>query len=225
MPPIAQNERVAVAPTTGDRAADAELRDRVCAATLVCIARWGITKTTLEDVAREAGCGRATIYRAFQGGKAEVLGATLEREQRRFRREVDAAIGSVRSPADLDDVLVAGVVAAARFLRSHDALGYLLAHEPDLVLPWVSFHRLGVMFELVSDFATPHLAAFIEQPDAARRAAEWLARVVLTYVVNPTPGVDLTQPASARRLLSTFVIPGLRPPNRTPSLEEQCPAT
>ena len=55
---------------------------RIVEATLRCIARWGIAKTTLDDVAREAGCGRATIYRAFPGGKAEVLTATqLRRTQ------------------------------------------------------------------------------------------------------------------------------------------------
>ena len=118
----------------------------------MCLARWGLTKTTLEDVAREAGCGRATIYRAFQGGKSEVMAATLAGEVDRFRREVGQAIDAVE-PDDLDDVVVAGVVAAARFLRSHDALRYLLVHEPDVSLPWVSFHRIGVLYGMVGDFA------------------------------------------------------------------------
>jgi AcrR family transcriptional regulator len=206
-----------------ERAGDAALRARVCAATLTCIGRWGITKTTLDDVAREAGCGRATIYRAFHGGKAEVLEATLAREVERFRQEVGGAIDGAGD--DLEEAVVAGVVAAARFLRGHDALTYLLAHEPDVILPWVAFRRMVVLHDVVGSFASPYLGRFIPDPVAARRAAEWLARVVLTYVVNPAPGRDLADPAQARRLLSTYVIPGLARAARSTTPEEQCPAT
>lgn len=189
--------------------AEREQRDRICRAALACVARWGLTKTTLEDVAREAGCGRATIYRTFAGGKREVMRAVLAHEVARFRAEVDAAIADAEQPDDIEDVVVAGVVAASRFLESHDALRYLLAHEPDVVLPWVGFHRIAVLFDLVGEFAAPHLGRFIADAEDARRAAEWLARVVLTYVLHPADGVRLADPAAARHLLSTFVIPGL----------------
>jgi AcrR family transcriptional regulator len=186
-----------------------DLEQRICDAMLVCVARWGLTKTTLEDVAREAGCGRATIYRTFQGGKGQVIAAVLVREADRFRVEVEGAIAAADDPDDLTEVLTAGVVAAAGFLAGHDALRYLLAHEPDVVLPHVAFHRLAGLFALVGDFAVPHLARFVGEGEPARRAAEWLARVVLTYVVNPVHGVDLTDPVAARHLLSTYVVPGL----------------
>ncbi|MGZ4705878.1 MAG: TetR/AcrR family transcriptional regulator, partial [Acidimicrobiales bacterium] len=57
----------------GDFAADNELADRILEAALRCVARWGLIKTTVDDVAREAGCSRATIYRAFPGGKQSVI--------------------------------------------------------------------------------------------------------------------------------------------------------
>lgn len=192
--------------------ADEQLRSRIVAAALTCIARWGVSKTTLEDVAREAGCGRATIYRTFAGGKAEVLRAVVQREAERCRQEIEAAIATADD--DLTETVVAGVVAAARFLAGHEPLGYLLAHEPDVVLPWISFHRLGVLFDLVGELAVPHLRPFVVDDDAARRAAEWLARVVLTYVLNPAEGIDLTDPVAARHLLATYVIPGIVGSNR-----------
>ena len=40
---------------------------RLLDATVACIARVGVSKTTLDDVAREAGCSRATLYRYFPG--------------------------------------------------------------------------------------------------------------------------------------------------------------
>ena len=36
-------------------------------AALACVARVGVAKTTLDDVAKEAGCARATVYRCFPG--------------------------------------------------------------------------------------------------------------------------------------------------------------
>ena len=186
-----------------------EIRDRVCDAALECVARWGLTKTTLEDVAREAGCGRATIYRTFQGGKQELLRAVLHREVDRFRTTVDDALATAGD--DAEDVLVAGVVAAARFLEGHDALAYLIEHEPDLVLPHVAFDRMGPLLDGVAAFAAPRLAPFVGgDPDAAARAAEWLARVVLSYVAVERSRVDLADEPTARHLIRTFVLPGLR---------------
>jgi AcrR family transcriptional regulator len=46
-------------------------------ATLQCIARWGVAKTGLDDVAREAGVSRATVYRAFPGGKDALFNTVL----------------------------------------------------------------------------------------------------------------------------------------------------
>lgn len=180
---------------------------RICDAALACVARWGIAKTTLEDVAREAGVGRATIYRTFRGGKAHVLRATLLGEAERFLDGIRQAVGS--AGAGLEDVVVAGVTTAARQLAGHDALQFLLAHEPDAVLPHVAFHRMGVLFDRVAAFADPYLAPHLPNADERARAAEWLARVVLTYVFNPAEGVDLTDEASTRHLVRTFVLPGL----------------
>ena len=43
--------------------ATTEAADRILDATLALIARWGVAKTALGDVAKEAGCSRATLYR------------------------------------------------------------------------------------------------------------------------------------------------------------------
>src|SRR5437763_1086313 len=112
--------------TQGERVIDAALR---------CIARWGIGKTTLDDVAREASCSRATIYRLFPGGKDALLDAITTSELDRFftglARRFDEA-------ADLEDLLVGGVVYASRALSGHEALQFVLAYEPELVLPKVA---------------------------------------------------------------------------------------
>jgi AcrR family transcriptional regulator len=177
------------------------LEERIIEGTLRCVARWGIPKTTLDDVAREAGCGRASIYRAFPGGKQGLLGATLQRELHRAVATIDAAVRDLDS---LEEVLVVGTMTAARLVLGHEALSYLIAHEH------IAFDRMGRVFEAAAACATPHLARFLPEDDAAR-AADWVTRVILTYTFNPAPSTDLRGEADARHLVRTYLLPALTP--------------
>src|SRR6476660_8543910 len=49
----------------GALTANEHTRTRLLQATLSCVERWGLEKTSLEDVARQAGLSRATVYRYF----------------------------------------------------------------------------------------------------------------------------------------------------------------
>ena len=55
---------------TDDRSSQ---RVRIVDAALRCLARQGTAKTTVDDIAREAGLSRATLYRTFSDGKDGVL--------------------------------------------------------------------------------------------------------------------------------------------------------
>src|SRR5689334_23452531 len=89
-----------------------QLRDRILEATLVTLARYGVAKTTLADVAKEAGCARATVYRYF-GGKAQLLDAVVVHESTRILGAIDA---SVVDGMEIDDALVAMATTAAHEL-------------------------------------------------------------------------------------------------------------
>lgn len=192
--------------TDGREAVSAgSLEHRVLAAAGRCIARWGLAKTTLDDVAREAGCSRATVYRAVPGGKDGLVAALVRTEVDRFLAGLAARLDGA---ADLEDLLVAGVTEAARRLAAHDALQFLVANEPDVVLPHVAFARCDAVFDRVAAVAVPRLRRFLDAERAAE-ASEWVTRIVLSYLLSPTPGVDLRDDGDARRLVRTFVLPGL----------------
>src|SRR5688572_14568088 len=95
---------------------------RVIDAVLRCIARWGVAKTTLDDIAREAGLSRATVYRLFPGGKDALLESVATSEVHRFFRAVSARLEEADS---LEELLVAGVSEAGQHLLGHTALQYL----------------------------------------------------------------------------------------------------
>jgi AcrR family transcriptional regulator len=180
-------------------------RVRLVDGALRCLARQGITKTTVDDIAREAGFSRATAYRAFPGGKDDILAAVVETEVARLFSSLAVVMGEAH---DLEDVLVAGMVESARQLRSHGALSYLLAHEPGAVLPQLTFAGQDRVLLVAGDLAAPFFARWLE-PEQASRAAEWAVRIVLAYCSDQTPATDLTDPAATRALVRAFVLPGI----------------
>ena len=180
-------------------------RVRIVDGALRCVARQGVAKSTVDDIARDAGLSRATVYRTFPRGKDGILGAMVETEVARLFSSLAVAMGEAH---DLEDVLVAGIVEAARQLSSHEALGYLLAHEPGLVLPHLTFARLDQILLAVGDLAAPFFGRWLE-PEQASRAAEWAGRIVVAYMSDRHPTTDLTDPDETRALVCAFVLPGV----------------
>lgn len=185
---------------------------RLLDAALRCIARWGVSKTTLDDVAREAGVSRATVYRVVPGGKDGVIDKLARREARRYFTAVAEAMAAATT---LEDTLVAGMAEAGRGILGHEALQYLLAHEPEAVLPRLAFAKLDEVLAVSAAVAAPPLERWLA-PDDARRTAEWAARLVLSYACTPGDSdIRIDNAASVRRLVRAFVLPGLRPRGTT----------
>jgi AcrR family transcriptional regulator len=180
-------------------------RVRIVDGALRCLARQGVAKSTVDDIAREAGLSRATVYRTFPRGKDDILAAVVETETARLFSALAVAMGEA---ADLEDVLVAGMVESARWLSAHDALAYLLAHEPGVVLPHLTFAELDRVLLVAGDLAAPFFARWLE-PAQASRAAEWAVRIVLAYTSDRNPAADLTDPDETRALVRAFVLPGI----------------
>jgi AcrR family transcriptional regulator len=183
-----------------------DTRDRLLDGALACLARVGLAKTTLDDVARDAGCARATLYRYFPG-KQPLVAALVAREAGRLGAELRAATADC---ATAEDAIVAAVVTGVGALERHPALQTVLLVEPDVLLPHLAFHRAEHFLADASALVGPILEPFL--PDGrATRAAEWMVRIVLSYVCSPSEAVDLHDPESVRTLVSDFVLPGLVP--------------
>ena len=191
-----------------DRAAPAQLEDRIVEAMLECIGRWGITKTTADDIARSAGVSRATLYRVFPGGKDVAFDALLRHETARFFEVVTEPLARA---ASLEDLLVLGLVEAARFVRDHEALQYLLTHEPERVLPTYEVPRLDRAFAIATAFTAPHLRRFLPDDASSAAGADWVVRQFFSYVLVPTPALVLTDEAAVRPFVRTYLLPALTP--------------
>jgi AcrR family transcriptional regulator len=184
-----------------------EVERRLVAAALRCVARWGFAKTSVDDIAREAGVSRATTYRVFPGGKDRLVETVVHHEIGRLFHEAETEAAAA---VDLEDLLCIGIRVAMSMLTGHEALNYMLTHEPEAVLPHFAFHRLDGLLAYAAELSRPHLARFL--PDGqVRPAAELVTRLVLTFSLNPSPLVDPRDPESIRRLVRTYLLPAFTP--------------
>lgn len=181
-----------------------EVTARVVAGALRAIARFGLAKLTADDVAREAGISRATLYRYFPG-RAAVLAAVVEAETERLQHGLDDALGETTT---LAGALTAVAGYGARAFAGHEALQHLLATEPGAVLPHLCFTGADSLLRVLADRIAPHLCRFMG-PLEARRTGEWLARIVLSYGLAPPANGEAE--AEVVGVVRDFVITRKRP--------------
>lgn len=185
-------------------------QERALDAAVELVARWGVAKTTLGDVAKTAGMSRATLYRTFPGGKDELFGLLAQREVARF---LAVATDAADAADDLPTALADALHAAATHLAGHGAIRFVLDHEPELAVPVLGFGAMDHLLRLVSRAVAPHLVRFFASGDihGPGWAAEWCARLFLSALVNPTPAWDLADRAVCARLVDRYLAPALVP--------------
>src|SRR5579862_2685456 len=157
------------------------LRDRLLAATYQCVVRFGLGKTTIEDVVKESGVSRATIYRQFPGGRDELLLETVGWELANY---FTTLADHVRDAPDLFQLLEQGLVFAQGSVAEHVVLRKILDTEPERLLPLLTVESAKTL-PFIADFLHPYL---VREAEAGRlrggvdvdRAAEYLARCILS---------------------------------------------
>jgi len=185
------------------------LRDRLLAATYQCVMRFGLGKTTIEDVVKESGLSRATIYRQFPGGRDELLLETVGWELANY---FNALADHVRDAPDLEQLFEQGLVFAHRSVTEHLVLRKILDTEPERLLPLLTVESAKTL-PFIADFLHPYLVREAEQgrlrPDVEiDRAAEYLARAILS-LINAAGRWDLDDPAQVRELVRGELLGGI----------------
>src|SRR3954464_1476740 len=202
--------RMGQAHTEGPAAPDPlTVRDRVLAATYRCVVRFGLGKTTIEDVVKESGLSRATIYRQFPGGRDEVLLETVGWE---LANCFNALADHVRDAPDLVQLLEQGLVYAHRSIGEHEVLGKILDTEPERLLPLLTVESAKTQ-PFIADFLHPYL---LREAEAGRlrpatdidRAADYLARCILS-LINAPARWNLDDPAQVQDLVRVELLGGI----------------
>lgn len=184
-------------------------RDRVLEATYACVGRFGMGKTTVEDVVKESGVSRASIYRLFPGGKDQLLRETVAWEMNRFFARLAEA---VYDAPDFATLLERGLAFAHAAIVEHEVLNKVLDTEPDRLLPLITVEQ-----DRVLGFITAFLLPYLEREQREGRirdgvhldaTADYVARMVLSLISSPGRW-DMADPDQVRELVRGELLGGV----------------
>jgi AcrR family transcriptional regulator len=147
------------------------------------------------EIAKAAGCSRATLYRYFESRDA-LYTAYVHRETHRVFRAMGEQISGTAGPGER---LVEGVLASLRRVRESPALS-----------SWFAPTQCPIGGEMAerSDVIRTRTEAYLASlgVDDVERRARWLVRVMVSLLVFP--GRD---EADERAMLEDFVLPTVMP--------------
>ena len=179
--------------------------ERIRSGLLACISRWGLTKTTIDDVARESGLSRATVYRRYPGGKQAILDDAVGAELAALGELLAERVGSAPT---LEACLVEGIHTTATHLDEHPALSTLAEHDPDVVARIVAFDRLDALLQTAGSLTVSLFDRFVGT-ERAPGVGIWAARLVVSYLTTPSTLLDLRRRDDVEQLVQRFLLPGL----------------
>jgi AcrR family transcriptional regulator len=189
--------------------AESTVTERVLDAAERCLRRSGIRRTTMIEVAEEAGISRAWLYRHFPDKDSLVLAVLVRSDEAfwsRAREQVSKAEG-----------LPAQVAEAVRLSRSQQPGALLLeltSSEPDAVGAVVGT-GIGDMLPGLATFWHSYVEEARDRGEVrvdldVHRAAEWIMRIVISLVSIPSGLVDTADPAELEHFLDEFLVAGFR---------------
>jgi AcrR family transcriptional regulator len=177
--------------------------DRILDAAGDLFASRGVASVGMNEIAEEAGCSRATLYRYFENREA-LRTAYVNRETQRLNQQITQQLAGI---ADPQERLVAGVTAGLRLVRQSPALAAWFATNDA---------PIGGAIAEESDIVQALTAAFLvslgpDDPDVVTRRARWLVRVMSSLLIFP--GDD---EADERAMIEEFVVPIIAPAQAVP---------
>ncbi|MGH9037077.1 MAG: TetR/AcrR family transcriptional regulator, partial [Acidimicrobiia bacterium] len=157
---------------------DHERRDLIAAAAARCFARWGYSRTRMEDIAKDAGIARPALYRYYTGKEALLLevmvrhinarAAELHRRVRRRGRAGPLIVEALRT----------GIAGGDDRAISESALGDDARHVTARLVA-----ESDAVFHAMSDYWRPYLEYARERGELRRgvdldQAVRWLTFIV-----------------------------------------------
>jgi len=201
------SDRAHTNPSTSPEDTAATVRDGLLDAAGECYRRFGIRKTTVDDIAKAAGLSRATAYRTFKN-RDEILVGVVAREAYQLAAEAQVYL------AQFDDVgswIVEGLVFSLREIPSRPLLAMIFNPEDTglasrLVLLSTELSEVGAAV-LRPMFEPAQRAGQIRETVQVEMVIEWVLRLLVSYLT--TPSRLATSEDAMRKMLRAMVLPSV----------------
>lgn len=186
-----------------------EARRQIMTAAEAVFTRFGVAKTTMDDIGREAGVSRPTVYRYF-GDRDTLISAIIERRSRMLF--VKAREFLFQQPTFADQIVEGLIYLVDRGRR--DPLIRILVSPEHIQMAEPLVGSSGLAARLTAEMWGPVLEQAMANGDLRTdvdidKMSEWIALVQFILVGR----LDLDNPddPAHREMLRNFVLPGLVP--------------
>jgi AcrR family transcriptional regulator len=184
--------------------------DPVLDATVECVARHGLTKTSLSDIARELGVAPSTVYRKV-GSVDNAAQLVMAREENRLLERIPEVVAGVEGPR----VITVFLAECIETTRRHPMVEKIMRDDD-----WVgrfATRRLEASLTRSAESAVPRLtlamdAGYVRRQDPLA-LGHWIARITFSCLLAPPPGDLLAA-------LDAFLLPVLDPELSPPEPKE-----
>jgi AcrR family transcriptional regulator len=175
-------------------------RGRILDGAFEAVAAFGLSRLTMDDVARQAGLSRQSLYRYFDS-KDALIQALVYREEEAFLEGIRRAH---EHHGWLEDAMREAILFCLRTAREHPLLDRLLASEPEVLLPFLTTRGGGLVARARS--VVEELAGRWDvAPELIHRAADVGVRAMVSYVVTPTEDDPEDVARELARILATAI--------------------
>jgi AcrR family transcriptional regulator len=160
-----------------------ETAERILDAAFERVGDVGLARTTMEDVARQAGLARQTLYRYFPS-KDQLIIALVLREEQTF---IEGARRAFAADGDLEEALCRGTLYCLNFARQHPLLDRLLSTDAETLLPYLNTRAAPVVRRATEAFVDELGRKPWVRWDLVEEVADVAVRMTISYALNP-PG-------------------------------------
>lgn len=172
-----------------------------------CYLHYGVEKTGMQDIAREAKLARSTIYRYYPTAD-DLLLALISMEMQVMNRELSKKLARFERP---EDVIVEGVVIALKAIPQHPLLSQVFAGDSSSALRqkvWNSPAIVALGTDLMATVMQTSLEqGHLQQSVRSEVLIEWVYRILLSFLSLPSNWVKTDK--QLRATLHALLIPVL----------------
>jgi AcrR family transcriptional regulator len=187
---------------------EGQARDRLLTAAEACYAKRGVARTTMVDIAREAGVHRSTVYVYFQS-RDEVLAACFVRS---MASVLDAAEPCYHTGEPFVEQLICATVVGLTAARQSSAMMLLLAddqvgrtyHAAEASEIW----RKNLVDSVGQRIAAAVTTGEVRDDVAVETMARWVTRLAFSLIEEPCSAEDGGDEALLRAFLPGALAPG-----------------